>query len=142
MHDDHDTLRAEPLASPIGDAAFAGPLWVSAWPAPPAPRSASRRGIIDPAAELPILLFAKELALLLRVKRAHIFRLNGEGKLPAPQGGQEKWQWRRDEVLAWIDAGRPDRRRWYQMQEKWEPGEAPAPGRRRAKPAKTAALAG
>jgi hypothetical protein len=130
MHQDDDTLASESALPPAG-VAITGPIWVSAWPAPPSPRAASRPGIINPAAELPTLLFAEEVALLLRVNRAHIFRLNELSELPSPQGGQAKWQWRRDELLAWIDAGRPDRRRWYQMQDEWKPSEAAAPSRRR-----------
>ncbi len=65
----------------------------------------------------PLAISARELARLLDVSLRQVWRLNSTGKLPKPVrlGGSVKW--RRDEIVAFVEAGCPDRQTWEAMRE-------------------------
>jgi predicted DNA-binding transcriptional regulator AlpA len=58
------------------------------------------------------MLTAADLCGMLSTSIRTVHRLNSAGKIPAPVriGGRPRW--RRDEIIAWIDAGCPDRQVW------------------------------
>lgn len=62
-----------------------------------------------------LVVSAKVLAKLLGVSIRQVWRLNSAGKLPKPirLGGSVRW--RRDEILAFIEAGAPDRETWERI---------------------------
>jgi len=62
----------------------------------------------------PMLLSAADLAALLRVSSATIWRLRASGKLPRPLNslGRQLLRWNADEVRRWVKAGMPDLRTW------------------------------
>ncbi len=63
----------------------------------------------------PLAVSAKELGALLGVSLRQVWRLNSTGKLPKPirLGGSVRW--RRDEIIAFVEAGCPDRQTWDAM---------------------------
>ena len=63
----------------------------------------------------PLLLNAEQVAELLNVSKAHIYRMRNSARLPEPVkfGGSVRWPL--DELQAWISAGLPNRIRWNQM---------------------------
>lgn len=71
---------------------------------------ASRPQTTNP--EPPALLPAEGVAVLLSVGRAHVWKLLASGRLPEPLKLGRATRWRRDELLAWIEAGAPTRDRW------------------------------
>ncbi|MCB9753924.1 MAG: helix-turn-helix transcriptional regulator [Myxococcales bacterium] len=52
------------------------------------------------------LLTAREAAALLRVHHKHLYRLLRQG-LPGHRAGRGHWRFRREELLAWLEARRP-----------------------------------
>jgi predicted DNA-binding transcriptional regulator AlpA len=52
------------------------------------------------------------LATLLNTSVRNIDRLNSGGRIPAPVRIGSRPRWRREEILAWVQAGCPDRRAW------------------------------
>ncbi|MBX3323937.1 MAG: helix-turn-helix domain-containing protein [Phycisphaeraceae bacterium] len=60
----------------------------------------------------PMLLSAVQVAGLLGVSRAHIWRLHSAGQLPAPLRLGRAVRWRRSELEDWLAAGAPNRDRW------------------------------
>ena len=62
-----------------------------------------------------LVVSAKVLARLLGVSLRQVWRLNSSGKLPKPirLGGSVRW--RRDEIMAFIEAGAPDRAQWERI---------------------------
>ena len=60
---------------------------------------------------------AEELGELLGVSRSHVYRLDGEGRLPQaiPLGGRRVWLI--EEVRAWLREGAPRREVWEKI---WE----------------------
>jgi predicted DNA-binding transcriptional regulator AlpA len=60
----------------------------------------------------PLAVAAKEVGKLLGISIRQVWRLNSCGKLPRPirLGGSVRW--RRDEIVAFVEAGCPDRRTW------------------------------
>ena len=62
-----------------------------------------------------LVVSAKVLAKLLGVSIRQVWRLNSAGKLPKHirLGGSVRW--RRDEIMAFIEAGAPDRAQWESM---------------------------
>lgn len=64
----------------------------------------------SPVSEL--LLSAADLARELRVSTKTIRRLDAMGKLPLPVKLGRLLRWRRDELIAWLAAGGPDRDEW------------------------------
>jgi len=65
----------------------------------------------------PLSVGARELARLLGVSRAHVYRLDGEGRLPRGihLGGRKLWVV--EEIRAWLRAGAPRRALW---EREWE----------------------
>ena len=59
--------------------------------------------------DLPLLLDSQHLCELLGLSQRTVRSWVAQGRLPAPFARN---RWRRDEVLAWIEAGQPDRRSW------------------------------
>ena len=59
-----------------------------------------------------LALTASEVAALLGVSRAHVWRLNAAGKLPEPIRLGKAVRWQRAELEKWIEAGAPDRESW------------------------------
>jgi len=63
----------------------------------------------------PLLLSAPDVARLLAVSVATTWRLESAGKLPAPLRIGGSTRWRHAEIVAWVEAGMPDRRNWQAM---------------------------
>lgn len=65
----------------------------------------------------PLLLSAADLAELLRVSTATIWRLRAAGKLPRPSAalGRQLVRWDYAEVVAWQRAGMPELKAWEAM---------------------------
>ena len=63
----------------------------------------------------PMLVNAEQLAELLNVSVAHIYRMRHSAKLPEPVkfGGSVRWPI--EEIKSWIAAGLPNRIRWNEM---------------------------
>lgn len=62
---------------------------------------------------LPLMLTAAQVGEQLGVSAREIRRMNLQGDLPEPlKMGHKKVRWRRDELVAWIGAGCPDRDAW------------------------------
>jgi predicted DNA-binding transcriptional regulator AlpA len=69
-----------------------------------------------PAAELPPLLVdITGLSELLQRSVASLYRDDAAGRLPAGLKLGASKRWRYSEILAWVDAGMPDRRTWEAM---------------------------
>jgi excisionase family DNA binding protein len=64
----------------------------------------------------PLLVDARELARLLDVSVATIWRLKAAGQLPRPVKLGSSTRWRRDEVENWIRAGCPALKTWEARQ--------------------------
>jgi predicted DNA-binding transcriptional regulator AlpA len=62
----------------------------------------------------PLLLSAADLAELLRVSTATIWRLRAASKLPRPLDalGRQLVRWNADEIGRWVKAGMPDLKTW------------------------------
>ncbi len=58
------------------------------------------------------LLDRPGVAALLKVSRSFVQKLHDTGRLPMPVRLGRAVRWRRDELLAWIDAGCPSRDSW------------------------------
>lgn len=69
-----------------------------------------------------MLLSARDLALMLRVSTATVWRLRAAGKLPRPLDalGKQLLRWNAGEIQRWIDAGMPDLRTWEQCAGPWQ----------------------
>lgn len=63
------------------------------------------------------LLSAKTLGQMISLSKRQIFRLNSCGKIPAPIriGGSVRWS--ESTILAWLQAGAPDRKTWQAMKQ-------------------------
>ena len=57
-----------------------------------------------------------EAARLADVGRSTWHRLRAAGKVPAPVKLGRSCRWRRNEIVAWIEAGCPDAKTWAAMQ--------------------------
>ena len=66
-----------------------------------------------PARPDKLALTASEVASLLGVSRAHVWRLNAARKLPEPIRLGRAVRWSRSEIESWLAAGAPDRRDWH-----------------------------
>lgn len=64
----------------------------------------------------PLLIPDKEAAALAGVCRATWHRLRAANKVPPAVRLGRAVRWRREEVIAWIEAGCPDGRTWSAMQ--------------------------
>ena len=62
-----------------------------------------------------LALTAEEVAELLGISRAHVFRLQSSGKLPKPIRLGRAVRWPRTTLEAWLAAGAPPRDRWEEM---------------------------
>ena len=60
----------------------------------------------------PLLLDARSLARLLSIGVRTVRTHDAAGKLPQPVKLGGRTLWRRAEIMAWIDAGTPDRMAW------------------------------
>lgn len=58
------------------------------------------------------LLTVKDLSERLRISTRQCWKLLSSGRLPAPVRLGRSVRWRRDELLAWLEAGCPSRDRW------------------------------
>ena len=67
------------------------------------------------ALDLMLILTAAEFCGVLRVSRATFARLNSTGRIPRPVRLGRRTLWLRSEVVAWTDAGCPNRARWEAM---------------------------
>lgn len=61
-------------------------------------------------------LSAEEVALLLGISRAHVFRLASSGRLPRSVRLGRAVRWDRATLQAWLSAGAPTRDQWEAMQ--------------------------
>ncbi len=64
------------------------------------------------ATEQPLLLTAEETAEFLGISVRHVYKLHSSGRIPLPVRLGRSVRWRREELIAWIDAGAPPRDRW------------------------------
>jgi excisionase family DNA binding protein len=62
-----------------------------------------------------LVLTAEEVAELLCISRAHVFRLQSSGHLPRPIRLGRAVRWPRAVLEAWLEAGAPPRDRWEEM---------------------------
>lgn len=67
------------------------------------------------AADVPLLLRARDAAAACGVSSATWWRWAAAGRCPAPLRIGSTVRWRRDELLAWTGAGCPDRAKWQAM---------------------------
>ena len=65
------------------------------------------------------LLTLKDVARALSVSPRHVSNLHKNGGIPAPVRLGRSVRWRRDDVIAWLEAQCPARERWEA--EKGEP---------------------
>ncbi|MBL4701842.1 MAG: helix-turn-helix domain-containing protein [Phycisphaeraceae bacterium] len=61
------------------------------------------------------LVTALKAAELLGISRAHFYRMHNAGRVPLPirLGGSVRW--RVSELVAWVEAGMPNRQKWQSM---------------------------
>jgi excisionase family DNA binding protein len=71
-------------------------------------------------AALPLLVRAKQLAVLLGVSVRTIHTWDAAGRLPAPIRIGGSVSWRRDEIDDWLHAGCPSRAEWSARSGKWK----------------------
>ena len=64
-----------------------------------------------------VALSAEEVAESLGVSERHVWALHASGRLPKPVRLGRCVRWRREELLAWVEAGCPSRDRWEAMRE-------------------------
>lgn len=62
-----------------------------------------------------LVLTAEEVAELLCISRAHVFRLQNSGRLPKPIRLGRAVRWPRRTLEAWLEAGAPPRDRWEEI---------------------------
>ena len=63
------------------------------------------------------LLTATLLGAMLGLSKRTIARLNSSGKIPAPVHIGKSVRWAESDILKWIQAGTPERKRWGIMKE-------------------------
>jgi len=59
-----------------------------------------------------LALSADEVAVLLGISRAHVWKLASTGRLPKPVRLGRAVRWDRKNLEAWLAAGAPSRDRW------------------------------
>jgi predicted DNA-binding transcriptional regulator AlpA len=70
-----------------------------------------------PAVELaPLLVDMAGLSALLQRSPASLYRDDAAGRLPAGLRLGASKRWRYSEIVAWVEAGMPDRKTWQAMQ--------------------------
>jgi len=67
-----------------------------------------------------LLLSAAQLAKELSISTRTISRLASSGKLPKPIAIGRSVRWRRDDIVSWLAAGAPDRKKWEAVRAKVE----------------------
>lgn len=80
---------------------------------------------IPDAGTRPLALTASEVAQLLGVSRAHVWRLHKAGKLPEPVRLGRAVRWSRTEIESWLTAGAPARPAWERLNGPRQLGRAP-----------------
>ena len=58
---------------------------------------------------------AKQVAAFLKVSIRQVHRLTTDALMPACVRLGGNFRWHKEEVIAWLDAGAPDREQWNQM---------------------------
>jgi excisionase family DNA binding protein len=71
-------------------------------------RESNRSGLSVPT----LALTAVQVAQVLGVSRATVWRMHASGRLPSPVRFGRVVRWRQDELEAWLRAGAPARREW------------------------------
>ena len=67
----------------------------------------------------PLLLSAKDSAKLLGIGRTLFYSMHSSGRLgPLPIRLGRRVLWNRRELEAWVEAGRPNRHRWLDVENK------------------------
>jgi len=64
---------------------------------------------------VPLAVTADEVAELLGVSRAHVWRLHSSGRLPSPVRFGRAVRWDRQMLALWLAAGAPPREKWAEM---------------------------
>ena len=65
-----------------------------------------------------LALPAKDVAVLLGISRAQLWKLHASGKLPLPVYlGSKAPRWLAEELSDWLKAGAPDRATWLKLRE-------------------------
>ncbi|HKQ47605.1 MAG TPA: helix-turn-helix domain-containing protein [Phycisphaerae bacterium] len=59
-----------------------------------------------------LAITADEVAELLGISRAHLWKLHSSGRLPRPIRLGRAVRWSVSEIQAWLAAGAPPRERW------------------------------
>lgn len=67
---------------------------------------------LDNASAAKLAISADEVAELLGISRAHVWKLTGTGRLPKPVRLGRAVRWDRKNLEAWLAAGAPPRDRW------------------------------
>jgi predicted DNA-binding transcriptional regulator AlpA len=63
-----------------------------------------------------LALSAKDVAALLNISKAQVWKLHASGRLPLPLYlGSKAPRWRTAELEAWLAAGAPDRATWERL---------------------------
>lgn len=62
-----------------------------------------------------LALSAGEVAKLLGISRAHVWRMHSSGRLPPPVRLGRAVRWERAAIEGWLSAGAPSRDRWESM---------------------------
>ena len=65
-----------------------------------------------PQQVLKLALSVEEVAQLLSISRAHVWRLHSSGRIPRPVRLGRSVRWDRKTLEAWLEAGGPPRDRW------------------------------
>lgn len=76
---------------------------------------ASNNGKHSEAGIARIALSAEEVADVLGISRAHVFKLHSSGRLPRPVKLGRAVRWPRRDLEEWLAAGAPPRDRWEAM---------------------------
>lgn len=63
----------------------------------------------------PLVLTARDVALLLSISPRHVATLNSTGRLPRPIRFGRSVRWSAEELREWLAAGAPSRDRWEAM---------------------------
>jgi predicted DNA-binding transcriptional regulator AlpA len=66
----------------------------------------------------PLLLPVKDVLALVGCGRTLWLSMVSSGRTPAPVRLGRKTMWRREEILAWVEAGCPAREKWERMRGK------------------------
>ena len=73
------------------------------------------KNLAAPVTVAPLLLDSRAAAKLLGISRAHFYKLYLSGRTPRPVRLGRSVRWRREELVAWLDAGCPSYDRWVAL---------------------------